>query len=170
MIPLDSARWSELRHAYGTAENIPPLLRQLETFPPHTRYDEKPWGTLWSALCHQGDVYSASFAATPHVVRVLATDPLRAHFCFFQLPAQIEICRCRKQVPIPSDLREPYFAALSQLPVLVGATSGREWNSDLLCCALSAIAAAKGFPSVAEAAQELSPETASKFMEWFFEQ
>jgi hypothetical protein len=170
MIALDSPRWSELRHAYGTAEDIPPLLRQLEAFPPPARYDEEPWYTLWSSLCHQGDVYSASFAAVPHIIRVLATDPLRAQSSFFQLPAQVEICRRRKEVPIPPDLREPYFAALAQLPGLVGGAAGRDWDSDLLCCALSAIAAAKGFPSVAEAAQELNPETASKFMEWFCQQ
>jgi len=170
MIALDSPRWSELRHAYGAAEDIPPLLRQLEAFPPHISYDEEPWYTLWSALCHQGDVYSASFAAVPHVVRVLATDPLRAQACFFQLPAQIEICRRNKDVSIAADLRGPYFAALSQLPGLAGAASAREWDSDFLCCVLSAVAAAKGFPSVAEAAQELSPEIASQFMEWFYQQ
>jgi hypothetical protein len=170
MIALDSPRWSELEHAYGAAGNIPPLLRQLEGFPDQTRYDEEPWFTLWSALCHQGDVYSASFAAVPHVVRVLANDPLRAQFCFFQLPAQVEICRRRKEVAIPADLQEAYFVALSQLPSLAGAASAREWDSDFLCCALSAIAAAKGFPSIAETAQELTPEIASKFMEWFYKQ
>jgi hypothetical protein len=32
---------------------------------------------------------------------------------------------------------------------------------------LSAIAAAKGFPSVAEAALELSPDIAAEFTDWF---
>jgi hypothetical protein len=36
----------------------------------------------------------------------------------------------------------------------------------MLVCALSAIAAAKGHPDVAEAAQEFTPEIARDFMEW----
>ena len=170
MIALDSPRWSQLTHAYGTAEDIPQLLSQLESFPPHSDYRDEPWFSLWSALCHQGDVYPASFAAVPHIVRVLATDPVRAPFNFFLLPAQIEIDRCRKQVPVPPDLQEAYFSAIARLPSLVGAAAVREWDEVFLRCALSAIAAAKGFPSVAEAAEELSPEIASKFMEWFYQQ
>ena len=170
MIPLDSPRWSELQHAYGSAADIPGLLRQLESFPPSDDYKDEPWFTLWSALCHQGDVYSASFAAVPHIVRILASDPQRAHFSFFQLPACIEIARARDEFPIPADLRQPYVESLQRLPVLVGAAAARQWDENLLCCALSAIAASKGFPSVAKAALELTPKTAEQFMEWFHEQ
>ena len=46
MIALDSPRWSELRHAYGTAGDMPPMLRQLESFPPHKKYNDEPW---WSS-------------------------------------------------------------------------------------------------------------------------
>jgi hypothetical protein len=70
-LPLDSPRWSELDHAYGKAAGIPALLRHLESFPPSSP-DDEPWFSLWSALAHQGDVYPASFAAVPHVVRALA--------------------------------------------------------------------------------------------------
>lgn len=169
MIPLESPRWSELEHAYGGASDIPPLIRQLESFPSSDGQNE-PWFSLWSALCHQDDVYTASFAAVPHIVRVLASDPARADFSFFQLPACIEIARARDDFPIPADLRQPYFDALRQLPELVGAAAARPWDENLLCCALSAIAAAKGFPSTAKAALELNPKTAEQFMDWFYEQ
>jgi hypothetical protein len=169
MIPLDSPRWSELEHAYGSATDIPALLAQLDSFPSSDGKSE-PWFSLWSALCHQDDVYTASFAAVPHIIRILASDPMRADFSFFQLPACIEIARARVEFPIPSDLRQSYTEALQRLPVLVGAAAARPWDENLLCCALSAIAAAKGFPSVAEAALELDPETAGYFMEWFYEQ
>jgi hypothetical protein len=169
MIPLDSPRWSELEHAYGAADDIPPLLRQLESFPVSSG-DSEPWYTLWSSLCHQDDVYPASFAAVPHIIRVLATDPARASFSFFQLPACIEIARARDAFPSPTDLRQPYFDSLERLPALVGAAATREWDENMLCCALSAIAAAKGSPSVANAVQELNPKTAEQFMEWFYEQ
>ncbi|MEY9963493.1 hypothetical protein ABIA33_001526 [Streptacidiphilus sp. MAP12-16] len=50
--------WSQLEHAYGTAEDVPALFERLGT----ERNDEV-WRDLWSRLCHQGSVYSASFAA-----------------------------------------------------------------------------------------------------------
>ena len=170
MLPLESPHWSELKHAYGTAGDIPPLLRQLESFPQSNRSTDEPWYSLWSALCHQDTVYSASFAAVPHIVRVLASDPLRAQYSFFQLPACIEICRQRENVGIPSDLRESYFLALARLPAMVGAAAAREWDADFLVCALSAVAAAKGFSDVAAATQELTPEVAAKFLDWFYNQ
>ena len=169
MLSLDSPRWSELEHAYGLASDIPALLRQLESFP-SSGDDSEPWFSLWSALCHQDDVYTASFAAVPHIVRVLASDPRRADFSFFQLPACIEIARARDEFPVPPDLRQPYADALQRLPELAGAAAARPWDEDLLCCVLAAVAAAKGFPSVAKAALELSPQTAERFMEWFYEQ
>jgi len=170
MIPLESPRWSELQDAYGSAEGIPALLRQVEAFPFPEKYDEEPWFSLWSALCHQGDVYSASFAAVPHIVRIAGSDPKRATSSFFQLPACIEIARKKNGVDLPEDLREPYFAALSQLPSIVGSASAGNWDSGMLQSALAAIAVVKGTPEVAEAVLELNPETATKFMEWFLEQ
>ncbi|HEX3912895.1 MAG TPA: hypothetical protein VHW71_05265 [Steroidobacteraceae bacterium] len=70
MLPLDSPQWAELSHAYGAAGDIPQLLKQLTNFRRAT-VDKEPWFSLWSALAHQGDVYSASFAAVPHVVAAI---------------------------------------------------------------------------------------------------
>ncbi len=163
MLPLNSPRWSELRHAYGSAGDIPALLKQLEGFPSSENNGE-PWFALWSSLCHQGDVYPASFAAVPHIIGVLAMAPERADFSFFHLPAQIEIRRLRTNALVPDELREAYFSALRQIPVLVAAASARKWNNGFMTCALSAIAAAKGFPIEAEAIQELNPENAQKLL------
>jgi hypothetical protein len=73
-----------------------------------------------------------------------------------------------KAVEIPTDLAAAYFEALSQLPSLVAAAASREWQAEFLVCALSAVAAAKGQPSVAEAVLELTPDVADEFMEWLF--
>ncbi len=167
-LPLDDARgWADLRHAYGPAGDIPELLRRLATLPASNGRDE-PWFSLWSALAHQGDVYSASFAAVPHVVRALSIAPSTADSSFFHFPAWVEICRQKTATPIPEDLRQAYFDALALLPSLVAAAAQRECEGDRLACLLSAIAAAKGFAGVAEAAQELTPEVAADFTEWFF--
>jgi hypothetical protein len=60
-----------------------------------------------------------------------------------------------------------YRLALKQLPSLAAAAAAREWDGDFLPCVLSAIAASKGFPTVAEAALELSPDVATEFIDWF---
>jgi hypothetical protein len=90
------------------------------------------------------------------------SDPSFLHF-----PAWVEICRQRKAVPIPDYLSEAYFSALRELPHLVAAAATKEWDDAFLSGALSAIAAAKGHISIAEAAQELNTKTAEKFLTWF---
>lgn len=167
MLRLESPRWSELWHAYGAAVDIPALLGQLQTVLSSMDGSEL-WFILWSALAHQGDVYSASFAAVPHVVHALARAPDRADHGYFQFPAWVEICRAKSQAEIPEDLRAAYVHALAQLPSLVAAASSRAWDPDFLACALAAVAAAKGQHAVAEAVLEFTPDVAEEFMEWFF--
>lgn len=64
LFSLESSRWSELEHTYGQASDIPSLLKQLVEVPDSSD-NKEPWFPLWSSLAHQGDVYSASFAAVP---------------------------------------------------------------------------------------------------------
>jgi hypothetical protein len=59
--------WGQLRHAYGTASDVPALLARLAPEP-----EADVWEELWSRLCHQGAVYSASFAALPPLVAAAA--------------------------------------------------------------------------------------------------
>ncbi|HDR9492197.1 hypothetical protein [Burkholderia stabilis] len=167
MISLDSSRWAELGHAYGNAADIPALLKQLEGMPASANNSE-PWFTLWSALAHQGDVYDASFAAVPHVVRALASAPERADHSYFQFPAWVEICRARNMIQVPADLEPAYLLSLAQLPSLVATVSERACDAGLLVCMLAAVAVAKGQPKIAEAVLELTPEVAGEFMEWLF--
>jgi len=170
VLSLQSERWSELQHAYGRAADIPALLERLRELP-KSEGEAEPWFTLWSALAHQGDVYSASFAAVPHVIAALATAPSEADGVFFQFPAWVEICRAKSPVEIPQDLKAPYFDSLARLPGLVAQASGRQWEAGFLACALSAIAAAKGQHAVAEAVLEMSSQQAAEeFLEWHFDQ
>lgn len=166
-LPLDSPRWPQLSHAYGQASDIPSLIHALEASPSPEHANE-PWHSIWSALAHQGDVYSASFAAVPHVVRILAMDPLAADPTYFQFPAIVEAWRQNKHVTVPADLEDDYSAALSRLPSLIAQAATRHWDQDFLACALAALAAAKGYGNVAEAVIEMNPEVADEFMEWFF--
>ena len=142
ILSLDSPRWNSLQYAYGVASDIPELLRQLDSLP-DSEADSEPCFSLWSGLAHQGDVYSASFAAVPHVIQALSAAPTKAHFTYFQFPAWVEICRSNKDVAIPSDPLPAYSEALAKLPSLVAAAAEREWDESLLVFALSAIAASE---------------------------
>ncbi|MEV6394391.1 hypothetical protein AB0M39_06330 [Streptomyces sp. NPDC051907] len=67
---LDSRPWAELHHAYGTAEDVPAILRAL------AGGDEDAEGgalsELWSSIIHQGTVYRATAEAVPFLARMAA--------------------------------------------------------------------------------------------------
>ena len=167
MLSLDSPRWSELQHAYGQADDVPGWLSQLGVLP-ESNDNAEPWASIWSALAHQGDVYSASFAAVPHIIAAMETDPIRADASYLQFPAWVEICRQKNGVPIPKYLEESYLVALSKLPGLVAASASKAWDEGFLLVALAAIAASKGSVATAEAALELTSDVSIEFLEWFF--
>lgn len=55
--------WSALSDAYGQASDIPFVIADLST---ETADPRNPvWEELWGRLCHQGTVYTASYAALP---------------------------------------------------------------------------------------------------------
>lgn len=115
-------------------------------------------------------MYSASFAAVPHVVAAIASNPEKTSSSYFQFPAWVEICRQHQDTPVPEDLKQAYFDALGQLPALAAAAASRPWGNDMVACVLAAIAIVKGNVSVAEAALELSPEGAASYLQWLADQ
>ncbi len=160
MLPLDSQRWCELRHAYGSAADVPQLLQQLRSLPPNDQSESEPYFSLWSALCHQGDVYTASYAALPHIVDAIRGAPEHAPWTLFLMVACIEIARTSNRGPtIPDDLADAYHSALGEVPVLVGRSAEGKWDHWYCGAALAATAAAKGFPALAEALLELDPSS-----------
>lgn len=71
MLSLDDARWETLEHAYGPAADTPARLRELAGGAASEELTEALWSSLW----HQGDVYTASYAAAPHLVAAAADLP-----------------------------------------------------------------------------------------------
>ncbi|TAA46564.1 hypothetical protein [Pseudoxanthomonas winnipegensis] len=166
MLSLDSPDWTQLRHAYGSAEDIPALLRQLRNFPDESNPQSEPWFSLWSALCHQGDVYPASFAAVPHLVAALQSDPTRATFSYFLLPACIEIARSERRIEIPSALEAPYFDALKLMPNLAAQAVSAGASAELCASALAASAAASGHVPLAALLIDVEPGDIDAVREW----
>ncbi|HEU4670565.1 MAG TPA: hypothetical protein VFR91_07640 [Dyella sp.] len=166
MLALESSFWSELRHAYGAATDIPALLGQLASYPDERSYQDEPWFTLWSSLCHQGDIYSASFAAVPHIVQALAANTSRASVSYFLLPASIEVARDSANAVVPPSLSVAYFAALAQLPVLAGAAARPDWDESLCTSALAATAAATGNHQTARLLLETEQSDIPEVLNW----
>lgn len=160
MLDLESDRWRELRHAYGPASNIPALLRRLPTAPVKSDGSERePWYSLWSALCHQSDVYPASFASVPHIVAAAAVRDAadRAEYLF--LAGTIEAMRHKaSSPPLPADLAPAYREALrSAVPLAVEALRA-ESDPGWFQAVLGALAAFLGHPELGAAVSELRPE------------
>ncbi|MEU9393715.1 hypothetical protein AB0D86_27415 [Streptomyces sp. NPDC048324] len=53
--------WSHLKHAYGSASDLPRFFDEVGD----PELAEVAWEELWASLYHQGSVYTASFAALP---------------------------------------------------------------------------------------------------------
>ena len=66
--------WASLRDAYGDATAVPGLLARLWSSDAADREDAI--GQLWSRICHQETVYSASAAAIPALVEAAQGDVL----------------------------------------------------------------------------------------------
>jgi len=149
MLALDDPSWTTLRCAQGDARGIPALLAQLDG----ARADDcigEPWQSLWESLCDEGQVFSASFAAVPHIVAILAEAPERATPSHFLLPTSIELARAAHDAEIPAHLIDGYVTALSRLPLLAGLVAAPDWSELMCSAALAATAAATGQHAVAE--------------------
>ena len=104
------------------------------------------------ALCHQDNVYTASYAAVPHVVGIAQAAAEPIDLSFLLLPAAVEIARRNGRGPaLPTELADAYFHALSDLPDVV--SRHRDENSDepMLRVASAAMAVARGDIASAEA-------------------
>jgi hypothetical protein len=100
--------WSKLRHAYGTAEDIPGLLGQLSP-------DQltQAWYDLWSRLYHQGAAYSASYAALPALTQKAREWPACGRTGLLVLAAAI--------ISIGDQpYRDAYAAQIAELAALTG--------------------------------------------------
>ncbi|MGN6225775.1 hypothetical protein [Pseudoxanthomonas sp.] len=163
MVEID---WSRLRHAYGDAAGIPALIQQLENFPAEAEAEREPWFGLWSALCHQGDVYSASFAAVVMMSPILASAPERATCSFFALPACIEIARENQGLVVPGELAPLYRTALDHLTHSALAYLRNGDEPDTRAAALALIAAASGSQRVADLILEVQDDALDDVLEW----
>lgn len=68
---MDEVDWASLRHAYGSAEDVPGLLRGLASTDPVER--ETALDQMYGAVHHQGDVYDSTLACVPFLLALVAS-------------------------------------------------------------------------------------------------
>lgn len=156
-LSLESPRWRELTQAYGTAEDIPALIAYLDLAGEEERGEI--WFGLWSTLCHQGDAYSGSYAAVPHLV-AYAAPPRPPAECAraLHLVGAVEIARIGDRGPsLPDDLADAYRDALAAVPAIVAAHVGAAWDADTTQIFAGVLAITKGHPRFGNAALSLEP-------------
>ena len=166
MLDLQSSQWRQLHDAYGSAERIPDLLGKLAGHPSYTSYQSEPYFSLWSALCHQGDVYPAFYAALPHIVHVAEENPAKAHWDLVLLPTCIEIARLEGRGPeLPPQLADAYNAAIVHLPKVIASMHEHQNGEAFARVAAAGIAISCGQLGLAKSTLELTPDVVPDFLE-----
>jgi hypothetical protein len=148
--PID---WQLLSHAYGPAGDIPALLDRARTDRRPVHVPGSAWFDLWSALCHQGDAYTASYAAAPALVEIAQS---RRHtpeqFDSLHLLGCIELARLEQRGPqVPEGLAAAYHAAMADAPTLVSEALSQPWPTEFRDALQACAAALRGDPATARA-------------------
>ncbi|MES5824101.1 HEAT repeat domain-containing protein [Streptomyces sp. RG80] len=72
---IDEVDWASMRHAYGSAEDVPGLLRGLASADAAER--EIALDGMYGAVHHQGDVYDSTLACVPFLFALAAREEVR---------------------------------------------------------------------------------------------
>ncbi|MFF7451654.1 MULTISPECIES: HEAT repeat domain-containing protein [unclassified Streptomyces] len=72
---IDEVDWASMRHAYGSAEDVPGLLRGLASADAAER--EIALDGMYGAVHHQGDVYDSTLACVPFLFTLAAQQEVR---------------------------------------------------------------------------------------------
>ncbi|WP_143145029.1 HEAT repeat domain-containing protein [Streptomyces humi] len=75
-VGLDQVDWAQFHHAYGSAEDVPALLRDLASPVEETAAEAEQ--ELWSSIVHQGTVYTATAPAVPFLARLVVEGVRRS--------------------------------------------------------------------------------------------
>ncbi len=151
--PLDlaSPRWRELTQAYGAADDIPRLLAALATVQGDAERTEL-WCGVWATLCRDGRVYTAAYAAVPHLLDITHEHGIVEQGAAIHVAVEVETLRHTPGAPaIPDDLVLAYATAIDSLPARVAALVGHPWDALTTQVMAAALVAGKRQPALASA-------------------
>jgi hypothetical protein len=166
MIPLTDPRWKDFDGGYRVKYDASVPLTRLESRRGRLR---SIWSELWENLYHQGDVGVASYAAIPHVVRIVRA---RGVFNYepFALAVAVELARGRGQNPEPPEwLAHDYSQSLRELAEYGCANLEREWDYSTLKSLLALIAVVKGGRDLGELILDIEEGSEKEMLKKFYE-
>ncbi|MEP7287095.1 MAG: hypothetical protein ABI947_15180 [Chloroflexota bacterium] len=70
---LEETNWRSLRHSYGSAKDVPELLRAFAEAP-DDETQGKAFHDLLNTINHQGDIYSAEAATVPFLIQLVVRE------------------------------------------------------------------------------------------------
>lgn len=108
--------WARLEHAYGNARDLPLLLAAADGASEETG-DE--WSEVWGRLCHQGTVYSASYAALPELAAMASRHAPAGYVAAVHLAASIVASEDGPKLAV--QVRQDYARELARLRELAEA-------------------------------------------------
>lgn len=128
-LALESPRWRELDQAHGSAEDIPRLLEALAIVKGERERAEL-WFGIWATLCPDGRVYSAAYAAVPHLLAITQQMELDERVAAMHVVAAVEVARHQPGAPsVPDDLVMAYALAIESLPLRVVQMTAAKWDA-----------------------------------------
>jgi hypothetical protein len=72
---LEAINWHELEHAYGEADDVPDLLRNLAS--PNAKIRQDALSELYSNIYHQGTVFEATVYAVPFLLELSQAETVQ---------------------------------------------------------------------------------------------
>ncbi len=84
---LDDIQWAKLTHAYGSAADVPDLIRQLLSDDEEAL--EETFEALFSNIWHQGTVYEASAYVVPFLIELVQSETVHMRHLILTLLSSI---------------------------------------------------------------------------------
>lgn len=129
MLPLDSPKWGELDYAYGTAEKIPDAIRSMEE-----PVDVKFFDEFGNDIFHSSTIYSATFAAIPHLAAIAARrspSDLHRHGLIVFIGHVAESYFFFNYQPFcPAELLPDFEKSLNDTKAMILESLATEWSDD----------------------------------------
>lgn len=156
LFALSSPRWRELSQAYGSAEDIPRLLEALASAQQaHERAEI--WFGIWATLCPAGRVFSAAYAAVPHLLIITQPEALDERIAAMHIAVSVELARHDPGAPaIPDDVVASYATAIESLPARVAELSAVAWDATSAQILAAALLVGKRQPALARTVLDIA--------------
>lgn len=166
MIPLSDLKWKDFDGGYRDQYDASVPLSRLES---EAEGLDSIWSELWENLYHQGDVGVASYAAIPHLARIIRSRKI-LDYNPFALTVAIELARGRGNNPgLPDWLTGDYHQALGDIAKYGCDNLDGEWDSSILKSVLALIAIIKGNRDLGELLFEVDDGYEKVLLARFFE-